>query len=373
MICVEKMTANEYGVYSLLLVPIMIAASFTGGLVGQPMLRFATVLTSEALHIGLFRLPFLSAIFSSLILILYLVFLEQSLVVMFLAVGLVMLSSILAVRRNYYVALSLPLNLLILDGTRTVAGVAILYILVKFGSLESHTPLIGLLGGCIVALIVVILVKKDRFDYGNQSINNDYLRYGVGTALWMVMIGLFPMLERMILNQHGGTTITGIYAAIADPFVAVISAFGAILVSVLMPRYVTAWNEQKHAEIRICTWIGVLSVVLFSCFCLLFSKLLMSVGNGRFLTLVNHNQLLSLMLVISTGIFQTGVFFHKPLELKNETHKMCLYLGISLIIFTILAELSVSRFGMLGVAFSKIMAAGSYIILLNSCFFKPAL
>lgn len=365
LICVERMAATEYATYSLLLLPVMVVASFTGGMAGQPMMRFATELTSEALRIGLIRIPLLSAILSSLFLVVYMFIMEQPLAVMALAVGLVLLSSILAVRRSYYVALSLPLNLFVLDSARAVTGLVILYVLMTYGFTESFIPLIGLLGGSIVALLLVTLKSDQNQTHGNITINSGYLRYGFWVALWMVTIGLFPLLERVILKHHQGLSVTGDYAAIADPFVAAISAFGAILVSVLMPRYVASWNAEKHSEIRKFTWIGVLATIGFSFFCFLFAILLMNIGSGRFLTLFKQNQLLSLMLVVSTCILQVGVFFHKPLELKNETHKMLLFLVIALLIFVILAELLVSKFGTLGVAVSKIIAACAYIILLN--------
>jgi O-antigen/teichoic acid export membrane protein len=365
MICVERMASVEYATYSLLLIPVMVVSSFTGGLAGQPMMRFATELTPEALSIGLFRVPFLSAIMASLILVVYMITMGQSLAFIALVVCLVLLVSILGVRRNYYVALSRPFDLFVLDATRAVIGLVILYVFMNYGFTGSYIPLIALLGGNFISLLLVSLKSNQPHNHGKSTINGAYLRYGFWVAAWMVMIGLFPLLERVFLKQYEGLSVTGVYAAIADPLVAAMSAFGAILVSVLMPRYVASWSAENYTEIRRLTRIGVSATVAFSCFCLLVCVLLMNIGSGYFVALLKQNQLLALMVIVSLGLQTIGTFFHKPLELKNDTYKMFLYLLCSLIVFVIVALLLVPRFGTIGVASSKIIASCTYVILLK--------
>lgn len=362
LFCVEALSAEQYGIYTLTLLPTMIAASFAGALAGQPMLRFGMKLSYEQRSIGLIQVPLTASIITLPFLFGYLLWAESAPAVAFLATCIILPVAILDAHRSYLIASSQATRLLIVDSVRSLLSLIFLSGLLSIGLLTSSGPLAAILLATSSSMLLAFKKNWLSPKQGDAIVNTKYIKYGVWVAFWMVVTGLLPLLERLFLEQHYGFAAAGVYAAMADPISALMSAIGAILANATMPLFVSAWDRRQSA---LLTRLKVMSVVAVgagavACFCI--GAVIIFSGWGRISNVLSENSNVAIMLLVATGIWQISVFIHKPLELTGSTHLMFIALLASCSIFILLSKFLVLPLGMMGVVISKLVAGFSYCI-----------
>lgn len=365
LVCIQQLSSAQYGDFSLAYLPTMIAASFAGSLAGQPMLRFGASLSPKHRTIGLLRLPIIAALSTMPFLVGYLLWSGRPLTMLALAVGIALFVAVFDTQRFYLVASSQAMSILLLDSARSLISLAVLAILISTRQVSSSTPMAALLIATAASMLLILYKPSTASEHGNSTVDAMYIRYGIWVALWMVITGLFPFLERLLLERHFDLTVAGEYASIADPSSALMSAIGAILVNATMPRFVSAWNNHETASLSRLKVLSVLAVSAGVIACLGIGALVVAGGRGHIAIVLSEHSVVAVVLVTATGIWQMGIFFHKTLELSGATNLMFFALLASSLVFGTLSILLISPLGMLGIAMSKLVAGLFYIGLVN--------
>lgn len=363
LVCVQSLTAAEYGTYSLTLLPVTMGASFAGGLAGQPMLRFGSELARAERRVGLGRVPLLVAAIALPLLAIYLYAAGRSAAAFAVSVALVPLTAVLDTRRNYFVAMSRASRVFGLDAVRSVSSVVLLLLLIGQGFATSWVPLAAMLSAAALSLLTVSARADTESEEGDRRIDAAYLRYGFWVACWMAVIALMPLMERMLLESRFSVSDAGRYSAIADPISTAMSAAGGVVASALMPRFVDAWNRASAASLRRLTITSLGAVVGAALLCLAAGAVIVALDWGRWAGLLHTNVALSLLLLAGIALWQAAVFVHKPLELRAKTSVMFGCLVGAALVFLLCAGPLIARWGAEGVAVAKLLAGVAYISL----------
>lgn len=360
VICVETLPPAEYGLFSLTLLPVTIVASFAGGVAGQPMLRFATVLSPDGTRRGLLHAPVLAALTLVPFLLMYMVWSGRAGGLVMLSLGLVPSMTLLETRRNYLVALSRVRDVFMLDAMRSIVSIIVLGVLAYAGIRKSGVPLTALLASTALCVLLFSVRSVRSNEHGTVDVDTAYLRYGFWVASWLAVVSALPFLERLIVNSHYGMAEAGIYSMIADPLAAVASASGSVIVSAFMPKYVTAWNEKRYADIKRMSRVAIMAIVLIGVVLLMAGMFIGSANIGKYAAVLRANRGLALTLLAASTVWQTTIFFHKPLELKSQTRNMFFSLVAAAAIFAVTVTPLTDLAGVAGVALAKLIAGGAY-------------
>ena len=155
IICIESMTAEEYGGYSLILLPLIMTVSFAGSLAGQSMLRFGRELSLKGRRSGFLGVPTMVPAIVLPLLLLHLYVADRSMIVMTISVALVMTTAVLKSHRSYFIAMSSAVSILRIDAVRSVASVLLLILFFKMGYTTSWAPLASMACAATLALLAI--------------------------------------------------------------------------------------------------------------------------------------------------------------------------------------------------------------------------
>jgi O-antigen/teichoic acid export membrane protein len=357
---VETLPPEEYGLFSLTLLPVVVVASFAGGIAGQPMLRFATVLSAPGTRHGLAHAPLLASLTLVPLLLLYLAGAGRQNGLILLSLGLVPSMALLETRRNYLVALARVRDVFLLDVVRSVVSIIVLVSLMEAGIRKSSTPLTALFLSTATCVLLFWIRSAPVAATGSLNVDKAYLRYGFWVASWLAMVSLFPFLERFILSTRYGMAMTGTYSMIADPLSAVASASGSVIVSAFMPKYVAAWNANRPDDIKRLSNVAIAVIVLIGLLLLVAGVIIGVADIGKYGGVLRTNGAMAATLLAASTVWQATIFFHKPLELRNQTRSMFLSLAAVAAVFVIIVWPLIGIFGAIGVALAKLVAGIAY-------------
>lgn len=363
IVCVQSMTIGEYGIYSLMLLPVMLTTSFASSMVGQPMLRYGASLKNQERIKGIRQIPLsINSLILPLLLI-YSYIADWPATSIAISLALVLVSVVLDAMRSYFIAMDSAANVFKIDAMRSILSLVFLIILFKTELATSWLPLLAMLCAASVTLFFTAINFKNNNNEGHHNIDRNYLRYGFWVGSWMFVIVLIQIMEREIINWQFGIDKTGLYSSIADPIAMIMSAAGSVIANTLMPRFIEAWNAKNHLIIRSMSFASIISIIFIAAICFAVGVFIVFMDLGHWSELLGSNILLSLLLLIGIGLWQSGIFIHKPLELREKTALMFACVFAAAIIFFISALALIKIFGVLGVALAKILSGVFYIII----------
>lgn len=251
-----------------------------------------------------------------------------------------------------------------LDGIRSVGACLVLLVLSITSVNPVVRPIIATVAATFVALIGSrVTVKETR--PRRRLIDLYYLRYGLWVSGWMTVISLIPWVERLIIAHRLDVGVAGTYAALCDPILSVMSALTAILVSVLFPRMIAAWQARDVGEIENLIRIGQIGAMGIGFVVLTFGVIIASTNIGKLSQLISGHAITAMVVLVGGAVWQSAIFAHKPFELANRTGQMFALLAIAGGVGLGVSNLLVARYGILGVAVGKVIGALSYIILVR--------
>jgi hypothetical protein len=359
-ISLQNLSAIEYGKYSLALLPAIIGGAMVGGFAGQPMLRFGASMSRVESRRGLVLLPLLGSL-----LVIPAVWLElmrsAEWPCALLAVSLVPLLGVFTTSRSLLISLTQPNKVFILDSTRSVGSCLLLIMLLWSGFDRVLSPLVAMVGATAGALLLINLPEADRRPAGGARIDRGYLTYGFWVAGWMTITALLPYLERSFIERLLGIEEAGIYAKISDPIYAFLSAATAILVSVLFPRLVDAWNANEQGRIARLIRYGLAGGAGTALFVTAVGAAVVYFDLGRISAVIGENESVGIVVLVATTVWQLGIFVHKPLELSKRVASMFFCLMAALGVFLISVKFLLPAFGIIGMASAKLVAGLFYL------------
>jgi hypothetical protein len=358
LVCVQLLPPAEYAHYSFYILPALVAATFAGGLAGQPLLRFGLQLEASSRRLALLGLPLGGAALAIPVIAAWNVWKGGAPFDTVAALPLVPLIAVTDARRSFLVASSRPAGVFRLDTLRSCLSLAAL--LVAWAVITrvappptALAPIVAMSLGTLGALLLVRASPANAAPTCAVRVDRAYLAYGIWTAGWLALTTLFPLLERVLVEGARGIETAGVYSAISDPLLAVLSAGTSVVGSALWPRFIDAWNGGDEALFRKVGRMGLLGTVAAGSVVAIACLLVAWFSPGRLAALLASNPLLVAAMVAVTTLWQAAVFVHKPLELMNATRTIFGCLLLSLVLFVALARNLVGPFGGVGVLAAK--------------------
>lgn len=365
--CVQNLSSEQYARYSLGVLPALVAAAFVGGLASQPLLRFGTRIDRGDLPQALLSVPLLGALASTPLVLAWWATQNMNWTALLpLSLLLVPAIAITDARRSFFVASSKPMAVLHLDSIRTLASLALLWLLFHTTTTAEAVPIAAMLCGAVLALMAVRLNLPCQQQGTPVKVDRAYLGYGVWAACWMALITMFPLAERHILQLAHGLDAVGIYSAISDPTLTLMAAGTSVVVSTVSPKLVAAWDAGNRTLVSGLTRTGVLAATGLAMTAWLAGAIAASLQIGRLGWLLHEFPILATAMLVVTAAWQFAVFVHKPLEMMRRVDLMFGSLLLAGLVFVGTALLLVGPLQGLGLLVAKAASLLAYIVFVKA-------
>lgn len=359
LLCIQTLSAEQYGRYSLTLLPAAFASGLIGGFCGQAMLRYGNELAPAAFFRGLVGLPLLAAAVS---IPLVLAYLHASVGVSFaswLAVGSIPIVALLDVRRNLFVARGQARAVFAMDALRALTALVLTYGLFRLVEPTIVVPL----GAQLIALATGLAVVRPGLAApargGLRQVDRRYAAYGLWFAGWIGVAVAFPVAERSIVEAVRGLAASGRYAAQADVVNAVFATMAGALASSMMPRYLSAAVGDR--SLRRLEALGIGGTFVAAALCAGVGAALRIGFDGRIAQALSGDAATGLGLVAAGFLWAAAGFVHKPLELRGRSRDIFVAAAIAFVLFLVIAPAIAHLLGAPGVAWAKAIAGIAFV------------
>jgi len=362
-LCIHVLPPERYAIYSLTLLASGVASGFVGAASGQPMLRYSHQLNPTALRRAQIQLPLVVAMLTVPVVLAYLSATSGLSLSAFLAVALIPLFALVDTRRSLFVARGRANAVFAMDAWRSALMLLFGAALLSLWGAQTEAPLAAQL----LALIACLVLVRDRADDGTggaREVDRAYLFYGLGFAGWSAGIVALSLTERSMLANVTGLASSGRYAAQADVVNAVFSAGAGAIASMLMPIYLEQTTRPDAKVRRRLLRFGVLGCLGIVLLCLLIGALLRLFPDVRIAQALIADTPTALMLVAAAAMWAVAGFVQKPVELRGQSSWLFLGVVVALLVFLLIAPALAERFAAMGVAFAKLTAGSTYLLVI---------
>tara|TARA_Y100000590_G_C15731903_1_gene1017324 strand:+ start:2859 stop:4112 length:1254 start_codon:yes stop_codon:yes gene_type:complete len=203
-------------------------------------------------------------------------------------------------------------------------------------------------------------------DHINSNIHQ-WFKYGFPISIWLSLQAAIPFIERIFIQIYLGSDMLGKYTALSE---LVLRSFSILLFPItlsIQPIIMKYWNLNKK-QISIDLWKQTLKIFIYI---LVISALLFLLTNQLIIKLIQQllvssfkDPLLILTFIGITGfLWQANIIIQKPLELTKRTISMVVIMLFSILLFSIINANIITRYGLIGAAFSSMICAISYGII----------
>jgi len=293
-----------------------------------------------------------------------------------LSLEIIILSALIIILNIYYSLLSSKLTasleprLVCLAEIIRVSAVFLIALLVffTFDQFGFVSLIVGMLVGSFIGLCV--LEKGEKIFTFRPKMNSrmlhEALSYGVPIGMWALVAILLNISDRFFIEGFIGLSETGVYSAVYD---VVYKSFGLFLMPVLSathPIIMKLWNENKHQETYYAIVKGVKVQLLIS-ICFIF---VLWLGRDFLILLIlgkSDQSAAGLILPVGIGAaaWQMCMFLHKPMEIKNRTIQMLLYVFIALFVNILGNYFFIPIYGYIAAAYTTLLGSLVYMACLS--------
>jgi hypothetical protein len=360
LLCIDALRPEDYASYSLTLLAAGVAAGFVGGISAQAMLRYARELSASALRRGLLGVPLLASALVCPLVAAYLAWRGQWSAAALIAIAAIPALAVMDTRRSLFVAVARADAVFALDAWRAGLALLLTFVLLNLWGARPESPLLAQALSVLAGLLLVGSRRAAMVPTGSRAIDARYLGYGVGLAGWMAVIVALSLAERSVVAAASGLAASGRYAAQADVINAVFAALGGALAQAMMPAYLAQAADPDQAALRRLRRLALLGVLAIGGLCVLLGGALSVSGLGRISTALTDDRSTAFVLVAAGALWTAAGFVQKPIELRGRTHWLFAGVGLSLLLFLLIAPTLAERHGPIGVAAAKLIAGLAY-------------
>jgi hypothetical protein len=360
LLCIDALRPEDYASYSLTLLAAGVAAGFVGGISAQAMLRYARELSASALRRGLLGVPLLASALACPLVAAYLAWRGQWSAAALIAIAAIPALAVMDTRRSLFVAVARADAVFALDAWRAGLALLLTFVLLNLWGARPESPLLAQALSVLAGLLLVGSRRAAMVPAGSRAIDARYLGYGVGLAGWMAVIVALSLAERSVVAAASGLAASGRYAAQADVINAVFAALGGALAQAMMPAYLAQAADPDQAALRRLRRLALLGVLAIGGLCVLLGGALSVSGLGRISTALTDDTSTAFVLVAAGALWTAAGFVQKPIELRGRTHWLFAGVGLSLLLFLLIAPTLAERHGPIGVAAAKLIAGLAY-------------
>jgi O-antigen/teichoic acid export membrane protein len=362
-LCIRSLSAADYGIYSLTLLPASVATGLIGGLSGQAMLRYAHELAPGELQRGLVAFPLVASAFAVPIVLSYLAWSLGVYAGIFVAVSSIPLIAMMDTRRSLFVALARADAVFLMDSLRALAALALTWLLFQASGAHATAPLLAQALSVAICLALVRAGPGPLAAAPLRRVDRRYVAYGAWFAGWMAVLVAISVAERSVVGAVSGIASSGRYAAQSDVVNAIFSATGGALASSMMPRYLAMARSEDGPTMRHLLGIGLAGSVAAGLLCLLLGLCLFLAGSGQVAATLTSDPRTAVALVLA-GVVWTGAgFVQKPLELRGQTWRVFAAVLLAMLFFLGAGPVMGRWLGPAGVGLAKLGAGLVFVLL----------
>lgn len=359
LLCVQMLSPQDYAVLSLTSLPAAVAAGFAGAATGQALLRYALELRPSAVQQALYRLPALAALLACVPVVGYFAWRDELGVPALLATAAVPALVLIDARRGWFIAQGAVAKVFALDSWRAVLALALTLLFLLGWAAHPASPLAAVAIAGVAALALVHAPPPTE-QAGTRSIDRAYFTHGLGLAIWLAVILILSLAERMVVAHQLGLADSGRYAAKADVINALFSAAGGALAAAMMPIYLQGAASGSQAAFAKLLTYASRTVLALAAICLIAGMALAALaphlGQPQLAASLTSDPLTGVMLLAATAVWTIAGFVQKPIEMTGRTRHLVYAVLAALLLFLVTAPWGASRHGAAGVAGAKLLA-----------------
>ena len=364
------LSIEEFGLYNYWLTLSLLISSIFSQWISQPTLRYATdkkiVYQEEVISWFIFII----GIVLSLILVLENFILENEYKLLYsLVIILVFLFTCIQI---IYTKLQVSFQIkkyslirLIESGAKVLLPVLCVFIF----SPNINTIFLSMISGMFLILIMnsKILFPKKIF---NKNLMKDkkfintrksYFSFGIPMVIWFSINGIMSFTDRFLLKIFNGYDSVAIYSANYSLITGSVVLITAPLLLISHPMLMNKWNNADKDETGklLSYFIEIFMTVSFLLVALTFM-------NKDLITVVfldekfKEGNVVMPLILVGFIIWQLGMFFHKPIEFKENTKKMVIAMLIACGINIMLNLIFIPKLSYIGAAISSIIGYSTY-------------
>jgi O-antigen/teichoic acid export membrane protein len=368
-LCIHSLSAADYGVYSLTMLPAGVVTGLIGGLSAQAMLRYAHELAPGELRRGLVVLPLAASLPACVLLLGYLAWTVGLYPGALVAVASVPLVTMMDTRRSLFVARARAGSVFALDALRAAIALALAWLLFRAWGDRPTVPLLAQAISVAACLWLVRAQPAVAQATQTRQVDPHYLRYGLWFAGWLAVVGALAVAERTVVEAVSGIAASGRYAAQADVVNAIFAATGGALASSMMPRYLAMSQAEHGPTYRHLLRIGLAGTALTAVLCLALGAGLYwqgrqgGQGAGQLAQALVGDPQTGVVLVLAGAVWTAAGFVQKPLEMRGQTRLTFASVLVALLLFFAIGPILGQHLGPLGVGLAKVAAGLVFVAL----------
>lgn len=369
---------EEYGKYSLILSTILFIVIFSGGWINQIILRYKSEIQQheiqdffKAVIVFIWSSITIGSLFILVILvntpnvsnILIIISVFIYLFIFFYSIELTIFQSSIQVKKYIIIELFrailillLPLGVFLvlnkLDAQIIITCILVVYfILILF----THSKLIR--------------PNPQSFRLSNKDKVKEYLLFGIPIGFWLGSVYLISLVDKYLITYFIDYESTGVYSAVYDIIHKSLSLIFVPILTAAHPLVMNTWKKDKSESIKILKKSLKYELILLPV--VIIGIIILSPILARSIAIdITLFLKLSIPLSISTFCWHISMLLHKPLELNNNTILMVGFAILSLLTGTIINIILIPKIGFLIVAYTSVITALVYCILVGSFFIK---
>ncbi len=362
---------KEYGRYSLLFSFVNMCSAFSFGWLGQSIVRYYIKMknnnnVSDNIIGGSIIASFVSLIIISGFQYFEFPHYSNPLVLWILAISI----GGFTISSNYFQSKQNPSMVLKLNILQAILSVVVPLILLNVFNPIHFNMIKGLIVAYSTPFIIIVLKRKyktiKKLNFSLKTIQ-PLMQYGVPLSFWFVISLSLRFMERYFVEYYLGSDIMGSYAGYVEVFTRMFSIILFPLTLAVHPRIMNLWNNNNIKEAKdvlkqsLFLQASALAIllILFIPFKTNIFNLILSI----FPELDDSLSPILIPIVLSGFIWQYALLIHKPLELKEKSGTMLLFILVSAIITIIGNNIFLPKYGILATAYTSVASGIIYLLL----------
>lgn len=375
VLAVRLLGKEEYGKFTLIFNSAMMFCTLTFGWIQQSILRFltATPLGRETL-LGRFRLMAVISALLALVLGFGLgtAYFGLAFTDSLILAGFMFLFNLYSFHLTLQQADRRSARYAVMEGTYHTIYLLLFLLMVYLTESRSFRMLfLAMLAGLAMSESIRILSRRESpsgepaFGY-DRSFTRQVISYGFPVTLWLFLSNFMTITDRFVIREVTGYEAVGAYSAVKDLVIKLATFTTLPVLLAFHPAIVEQWNKGNPGEAtrlknKGLAWILTIAAgasILF----LAFSQVLYE----RFLHIsVEQDLAVTLLLLVSSFLWQAAMLWHKPLELMLRPGLMLVAIVTALAVNIAANVVFMPLVGFVGSAAASLAAVIVYFLMVT--------
>jgi O-antigen/teichoic acid export membrane protein len=176
---------------------------------------------------------------------------------------------------------------------------------------------------------IIINFTKDHLSFLKKIFS-----FAFPVTLWLSIMNLFPVIDRIILEKYFNYTVLGEYTKAYDLIIRSFSLVYFPITAFIHPKFMELINTNNLIRAKGLLLKGVASFAVITILILLLAFSFFSLNDYYHYFKIQIPLLVIINLVLAGSLWQFALLIHKPSEAKNKTLVMLFNIFISFSVYT---------------------------------------